>query len=234
MAKLYNLARVTTATTGTGTITLGSAVSGYLTFALAGVANGEVVSYGIKDGANSEVGTGTYTSSGTTLTRTVTKSTNSDAAINLSGTAEVYITARKEDFLNSADPLTSSQVAAQSDQETATSTTLAVTPGRQQFHPSAAKCWAHITYSAGTPTLAANYNITSITDTAVGVVTLTIATDFSSANWSPAVTSNVAVTDASATRRTGAPAAGSIALVHLEGGSLADPTSFSFQGFGDQ
>lgn len=89
---------MTTATTGTGTITLGSAVSGYLSFATAGVANGEVVSYGIKDGANSEVGTGTYTSAGTTLTRTVTKSTNSDAAISLSGSAEVYITARAQDI----------------------------------------------------------------------------------------------------------------------------------------
>ena len=61
MAKLYNLARMTTATTGAGTITLGSAVSGFLSFAGAGAANGDVVSYGILDGANSEVGTGTYT-----------------------------------------------------------------------------------------------------------------------------------------------------------------------------
>lgn len=97
---------MTTATTGTGTITLGSAVSGFLTFALAGVSNGETVAYGIKDGANSEVGTGTYTSAGTTLTRSVTKSTNSDAAINLSGNAEVYVTARKEDILNDINDLT--------------------------------------------------------------------------------------------------------------------------------
>lgn len=96
MAKLYNLARMTTTTTGTGTITLGSAVAGYLTFAQAGVANGDVVDYAIKDGNDSEIGTGTYTSSGTTLTRTVTKSTNSNAAINLSGAAEVFITPRAE------------------------------------------------------------------------------------------------------------------------------------------
>lgn len=103
MAKLYNLARMTTATVGTGTITLSSAVSGYLTFALAGTANGDIVSYGIKDGANSEVGTGTYTSAGTTLTRTVTVSTNSNTAISLSGTAEVYITARAEDLAIAAN-----------------------------------------------------------------------------------------------------------------------------------
>jgi hypothetical protein len=102
MSKLYNLARMTTATTGTGTITLGSAVSGFLSFSGAGVADGDVVSYGIKDGANSEVGTGTYTASGTALTRTVTKSTNSNAAISLSGLAEVYITLRAEDVVTSA------------------------------------------------------------------------------------------------------------------------------------
>jgi hypothetical protein len=92
MPKLYNLARMTTATTGTGTMTLGVAVSGFLTFANAGVANGDVVFYGIKDGANSEVGWGTYTSSGTTLARNVVKSTNSNSAISLSGSAEAYIT----------------------------------------------------------------------------------------------------------------------------------------------
>lgn len=99
MAKLYNLARMTTATTSTGTITLGSAVSGFLTFANAGVSDGDIVSYGISDGSASEVGYGVYTSSGTTLTRNVTTSTNSNAAINLSGTAQVFITPSASDLL---------------------------------------------------------------------------------------------------------------------------------------
>jgi hypothetical protein len=98
MAKSYNLAKVTTATTGTGTITLGTPSQGYLSFADAGVQDGETVSYGIRDLNHSETGTGVYTSSGATLTRNVTTSTNSDSAINLSGSAEVYITARAEDF----------------------------------------------------------------------------------------------------------------------------------------
>lgn len=96
---------MTTATTGTGTITLGAAVSGYLSFLQAGVQDGDVVDYAISDGSNSEIGTGTYTASGTTLTRTVTKSTNTNAAISLSGSAQVFISPRAE-TLNDASALT--------------------------------------------------------------------------------------------------------------------------------
>lgn len=102
MASLINLARMTTLTTGTGTITLGSAVSGFLSFAGAGATDGGTYTYAITDGSNSEIGRGVYTTSGTTLTRTVLKSTNSNTAISLSGTAEVFITAAAEDFLQKA------------------------------------------------------------------------------------------------------------------------------------
>lgn len=98
MAKLYNLARMLTATAGTGTITLSTAKTGYLSFASAGVLDGEVVAYAITDGANAEIGYGTYTASGTTLTRTVRRSTNSNNAISLSGSAEVAITPSAEDL----------------------------------------------------------------------------------------------------------------------------------------
>ena len=102
--KQFALARVNTSTTGTGTITLGSAVSGFLTFADAGVSNADVVSYAISDGANSETGYGTYTASGTTLSRTVVKSTNSDSAISLSGSAQVFITPLPADVSEIATP----------------------------------------------------------------------------------------------------------------------------------
>jgi len=88
---------MSTSTTGTGTITLGSAEDGYQTFADAGVANADVVRYVIEDGNNWEIGTGTYTATGTTLSRTVSESSNSDAAINLSGSATVFIGATAED-----------------------------------------------------------------------------------------------------------------------------------------
>ena len=98
MAKLFNRAKMTTSTTGTGTITLGSASNGFQSFADAGVANGDVVQYVIEEGANFEIGTGTYTSSGTTLTRSPSESSNSDAAITLAGQATVSITATHADF----------------------------------------------------------------------------------------------------------------------------------------
>jgi len=99
MAVLANRAKMTTSTTGTGTITLGSASTGFQTFDNAGITNGQSVQYVIEDGSNFEIGTGTYTSSGTTLTRgAVTESNNSDNAINLSGAAVVFIAAIKIQF----------------------------------------------------------------------------------------------------------------------------------------
>ena len=98
MAKLFNRAKMTTSTTGTGTVTLGSASVGFQSFADAGVSNSDVVQYVIEEGANFEIGTGTYSSSGTSLTRTPTESSNSNNAITLAGNATVSVTAVKVDF----------------------------------------------------------------------------------------------------------------------------------------
>lgn len=98
MVTLVNRAKMSTSTTGTGTITLGSAETGYQSFADAGVADGDVVRYVIEDGDDWEIGSGTYTASGTTLSRTVDESSNSDAALNLTGSAVVFITAAAEDI----------------------------------------------------------------------------------------------------------------------------------------
>lgn len=98
MNALGDLARVTTATTGIGPITLGPPVIGFLTFAEAGIADGSTVSYGIADGNQSETGWGLFDAG--TLTRNVYRSTGSgnDTPIVLSGAAQVFITALSADF----------------------------------------------------------------------------------------------------------------------------------------
>ena len=269
VGKIVNRAWMSTATAGTGTITLGSALSGYQTFGDAGVANADVVSYTIIDGAAWEIGTGTYTSAGTTMTRSVDESSNADAALNLSGSASVFITVRAVDIrpasttdntvprfdgtvgsfqtsgvtIDDSDNLTTAgavsgasaagnMVATQANQETATSTTTLVSPGRQQFHPSAAKCWA-IVNMAGT--VSAGYNVDSVTDTGTGIATITIGTDFSTANYSVVCSAVQGTAAAEYNTKISSQSAGSVVIrCYVTNDTLADPDSLTFAAFGDQ
>ena len=95
MVTLVNRAKVATATTGTGTITLGAAESGYQSFTSAGVVNSDVVRYTIEDGDAWEIGSGTYSAG--TLTRVLDES-STGSLLNLSGDAVVYVTAAGEDI----------------------------------------------------------------------------------------------------------------------------------------
>jgi hypothetical protein len=84
----------TTTTTGTGTITLAGAVLGFQAFSVIG--NGNTTFYTIQDSiaGDWEVGIGTYTSSGTTLSRdTILESSNAGSAVNFAaGTKDVFVT----------------------------------------------------------------------------------------------------------------------------------------------
>ncbi len=82
----------TSTTTGTGTFTLAGAVSGFQSFSAIGNAN--TTYYAIVGGTEWEVGLGTYTSSGTTLSRdTILESSNGGTAVNFSaGTKNVFVT----------------------------------------------------------------------------------------------------------------------------------------------
>jgi hypothetical protein len=82
----------TTTTTSTGTYTLAGAVTGFQSFAVVG--DGNATYYTVTDGTNWEVGVGTYTASGTTLSRdTILASSNSGSAVNWgAGSKDVFLT----------------------------------------------------------------------------------------------------------------------------------------------
>ena len=130
------------------------------------------------------------------------------------------------------------EFAIQSEMETASSNVLVPTPGRMHYHPGVAKCWGYVTYSAGTPTLAVNYNITSIADDGTGLLGVTIATDFSTANYALTATGSVASPGSvggSPVEDSDARAAGAFQLQYTDhaGGTTTDPVSIGFMAFGD-
>lgn len=66
--------------------------------------------------------------------------------------------------------------ATQADQEAATSTTIYVSPGRQQYHPLSPKAWGYI---QPTGTLSASYGISMVTQTGTGKIQITWSVAFS-------------------------------------------------------
>jgi len=92
--KLNDRVKESSSTTGTGTFTLGGAVTGFETFA-SGIGGSNTTYYCIFETgtANFEVGFGTLNSGASTLARTyVISSSNSDAKVNFAGATEVFCT----------------------------------------------------------------------------------------------------------------------------------------------
>lgn len=77
------------------------------------------------------------------------------------------------------------EIAVQSEMEAASSTLLAVTPGRQHFHSGSAKAWINLE-QVGTISDRASYNVSSIVDEGTGLTTINWGTDFSSADYAVA------------------------------------------------
>jgi hypothetical protein len=81
----------TTTTTGTGTLTLGGAVTGYQSFSAIGNANTTYYAIYANGGSEWEVGIGTYTASGTTLSRDTVLSSSTGSLVSFSaGTKNVW------------------------------------------------------------------------------------------------------------------------------------------------
>jgi hypothetical protein len=134
------------------------------------------------------------------------------------------------------------EIAIQGEQETGTDVVRAVTPGRQHFHPSAAKFW--VKWTAASTTILVSYNMTSIANTGTGDADGTIATDFSGTDWFGMVCTveDVNGWDAEECQGSGfnAQAAGTFGVLCstiTEGGtsvcSLTDPNQWHAAGFGD-
>ena len=104
---LNDRVKETTTTTGTGTLTLGGAVTGFETFA-AGIGNSNTTYYTVilPGTAEFEVGLGTLNSDSSTIARTtIISSSNSDNAVNFSaGTKNIFCTipASKSVFLDAS------------------------------------------------------------------------------------------------------------------------------------
>ena len=100
--KLANRAKMTTTTTGTGAVTLGTATLGYQTFAAAGIVTGDEIRYVIEDGVNWEIGSGIFTAG--VMTRVLDQS-STGSLLNLSGTASVLLSITADDFATAGDML---------------------------------------------------------------------------------------------------------------------------------
>jgi len=125
------------------------------------------------------------------------------------------------------------KMATQTLQEAASDNTVAVTPGTQQFHPSAVKVWGYA--DGGTsPSLSASYNMTSITDGGTGLLSINIATDFSGVNYASminiSINSNAGMAAGTATHSAGQWSVGAWTYAN----NLSDPPSWSWMLAGDQ
>jgi len=111
---LADRVKETTTTTGTGTVTLLGASTGFQSFAVIGDANTTYYSIVGQTGNEWEVGIGTYATSGTTLARTTVLSNSSatqPSALNFSaGTKDVFVTYPSEYAVAATNVGTSGQL----------------------------------------------------------------------------------------------------------------------------
>ena len=149
---------------------------------------------------------------------------------NLGGTPIVLDTAETADLPAAASDTVAGkiEIAIQSEMETATDVVRAVVPGRQQFHPSAAKGWIKAGVTGNT---IVSYNTSSVTDGGTGLATINWATDFSGGDYAQITD---VLTSGSLFSLTNAQAAGTTGIAARDDAStLTDPTNFFCVAFGD-
>lgn len=122
--------------------------------------------------------------------------------------------------------------ASQAEMESASATDVAVTPGRQQFHPSAAKAWV---FGDMGGTANASLNISSLTDVAVGKPGINFSTAFSSASYKAIPGIRFTSSLMSMVDNGGTVSASRCDILILNGaGTATDPNNFYADFHGDQ
>lgn len=124
--------------------------------------------------------------------------------------------------------------ASQAQQETGTDTISFVTPGRQQYHPSATKAWCLFT-EITTTAITASYNVTSVSDGGTGVTQVNYTVAFSSANYSIAANGGEpATTLGFSNLRARATGSATVGTSRATDGALTDFSWCELQAWGDQ
>lgn len=123
-----------------------------------------------------------------------------------------------------------SSAATQAELEAGSATNVFTSPGRQQFHPSAAKGWCRSDTAGG---IQASYNVTSITDDGTGLVTVTWNVD-SSGNYTVVSTAFDAGASILAIVTSQTSGANQIKTVTSSTGVAVDATLVETIAFGDQ
>ena len=153
---LKDRVKETSTTAGTGTLTLAGAAAGFQSFAAVG--NGNTTYYAIVDSAAGtwEVGIGTYTSSGTTLSRdTVLSSSNSGSLVTFSSNSkDVFVTYPSEKSVYED----ASNVVAQQTFGAITATSAALTTGTVSTTPASNTDIANKQYVDGLVTQGISYH----------------------------------------------------------------------------
>ena len=147
---LKDRVKETTTTTGTGTVTLAGAAAGFQSFVVIG--DGNQTFYAIVDSASGawEVGVGTYTASGTTLSRTtVVSSSNAGSLVNFgAGSKDVFVTypSSRAVYLDAAGSAVSVLDIGTLGASTANITTANITAGTVSTAPASANDLVNKTY----------------------------------------------------------------------------------------
>lgn len=245
-------------TPGTGNITLGTVVAGNQSFTDAGAVDGTQYGYVVVDGNDWEEGSGTPSSSvtvfqRTTVSRSVIAGVAGTTKLTLSGSAQIFLTARTVDLQDASLLKTGTIVAAllpaaststqgavqaadQAAQEASTAGR-AVTSDVQKFHPSAAKVWCKW---GVTTTIDGSYGVSSITDNGPGDWTINFSTNFSAVTSyvTVAMAENSALNNTTQLSQVRTVAVGSVRLITSQtvgsGVSAVDPLKNNLVCFGDQ